>query len=118
MWAAVASQSAWLTFVVLLNSFIHTLMYTYFLCKTLVPTMHIPSAKYLTTAQIGQFWVGIAGSAGVLILGETCDSASSRFALLGLQLYGFGLIALFVAFAKRKYASISSPPTKKDSKID
>ena len=103
MWGAVASQSAWLIFVVLLNSFIHTLMYTYFLLKTLYPKMEIKSARYLTTAQIGQFLFGIAASIGVLIMGDSCDSASSRFSLTCLHPYGFGLIALFVAFAKRKY---------------
>jgi len=103
MWGAVASQSAWLIFVVLLNSFIHTLMYTYFLLKTLYPKMEIKSARYLTTAQIGQFLFGISASIGVLIMGDSCDSASSRFSLTCLHLYGFGLIALFVAFAKRKY---------------
>lgn len=103
MWGAVASQSAWLVFVVLLNSFIHTLMYTYFLLKTLYPKMQIKSAKYLTTAQIGQFFMGIGCSAGVLYMGDACDTQSSRFSLACLHLYGYGLVALFMAFAKKKY---------------
>ena len=103
MWAAVASQSAWLLFVVLLNAFIHTLMYTYFFIKTISPTTEIPAARYLTKAQIGQFLVGITCTLGVFFLGEDCGSESSRFALLCLHIYGYGLIALFFAFAKRKY---------------
>eukprot|EP00545_Synedropsis_sp_CCMP1620_P003083 CAMPEP_0119011738 /NCGR_PEP_ID=MMETSP1176-20130426/5858_1 /TAXON_ID=265551 /ORGANISM="Synedropsis recta cf, Strain CCMP1620" /LENGTH=279 /DNA_ID=CAMNT_0006964597 /DNA_START=136 /DNA_END=975 /DNA_ORIENTATION=+ len=103
MWGAVASQSAWLVFVVLLNSLIHTLMYTYFLLKTIYPKMQIKSAKYLTTAQIGQFFLGILCSAGVLFMGDACDSQSSRFSLACLHIYGYGLVALFMAFAKRKY---------------
>jgi GNS1/SUR4 family len=83
-------------------------MYTYFLLKTLYPTIEIRSAKYLTSAQIGQFFTGIFCSAGVLYMGERCDSQSSRFSLLCLHVYGFGLIALFVAFAKRKYSKVSS----------
>mmetsp|Transcript_31014 Transcript_31014/g.73082 ORF Transcript_31014/g.73082 Transcript_31014/m.73082 type:complete len:280 (+) Transcript_31014:176-1015(+) len=103
MWVGVLSQSAWLKAVVLLNSIIHTLMYTYFLIKTISPTTQIKSARYLTKAQIGQFFTGIFYSAGVLILGEKCDTQSSRFGLACLQVYGYGLIALFMAFSKRKY---------------
>mmetsp|Transcript_15512 Transcript_15512/g.35606 ORF Transcript_15512/g.35606 Transcript_15512/m.35606 type:complete len:108 (+) Transcript_15512:689-1012(+) len=103
MWGGVASQSAWLLFVVLLNSVIHTLMYTYFLTKTIYPKMEIKAAQNLTTAQIGQFFTGITLSVGVLILGEQCDSQSSRFSLACLHVYGYGLIALFFMFAAKKY---------------
>ena len=103
MWVGVVSQSSWLTAVVLLNSIIHTLMYTYFFIKTISPQTQIKSAKYLTKAQIGQFFTGILYSGGVLYLGEKCDTQSSRFGLVCLQVYGYGLIALFMAFAKRKY---------------
>jgi hypothetical protein len=54
-------------------------------------------------AQIGQFLTGIASSAGVLFMGSACDTQSSRFSLAFLHIYGFGLIALFQAFANRKY---------------
>jgi hypothetical protein len=78
-------------------------MYTYFFIKTIWPAIDIPQAKYLTKAQIGQFFTGIFYSAGVLIMGPGCDTQSSRFGLACLQVYGYGLIALFVAFANRKY---------------
>lgn len=103
MWAAVASQSSWLLFAVLLNSLIHTLMYIYFFIKTISPTTEIRAAKYLTMAQITQFLIGIACTVGVFVLGDDCASESSRFALACLHLYGFGLIALFVNFASKKY---------------
>ena len=104
MWVGTLSQSSWLITVVLLNSVIHTLMYTYFLIKTISPETQIKSAKYLTKAQIGQFFTGIFYSFAILFLGDTCNSQSSRFGLACLQVYGYGLIALFVAFSKRKYA--------------
>lgn len=104
MWVAVLSQSSWLIPVVLLNSVIHTLMYTYFLIKTISPATKIESAKYLTKAQIGQFFIGIFYSFAILFLGDDCDTQSSRFGLACLQLYGYGLIALFMAFSKRKYS--------------
>lgn len=103
MWVGTLSQSSWLVPVVLLNSIIHTLMYTYFLIKTISPTTQIKSAKYLTKAQIGQFFMGIFYSAAVLFMGEECDTQSSRFGLGCLQVYGYGLIGLFMAFSKRKY---------------
>lgn len=103
MWCAVASQSAWLLFVVLLNSVIHTVMYTYFFIKTVSPNTQIQAARYLTTAQIVQFFTGLACTVPVFVLGRDCDTESSRFALACLHLYGYGLIALFFAFAQRKY---------------
>jgi hypothetical protein len=103
MWCAVLSQSSWLLFVVSLNSIIHTLMYTYFCIKSISPTTEIAIAKYLTMAQIGQFFTGILCTIPIFIYGESCDTQSSRFALACLHTYGFGLIALFIAFAQKKY---------------
>jgi len=102
-WAASVSHSAWYTVGVMLNSVIHTIMYSYFFVKTLYPKLEIKSAKYLTKAQIGQFLLGIGISQGVLVMGDSCDTAASRFSCQFLNVYGFGLIALFSAFAKKKY---------------
>ena len=103
MWVGTLSQSSWLMYVVLLNSIIHTLMYIYFFIKTINPKYQIKAAKYLTKAQIGQFFTGIICSAGVLWFGDECDTQASRFGLACLQVYGYGLIALFMSFAKKKY---------------
>ena len=105
MWGGVASQSAWLFFVVCLNSFIHTLMYAYFFVKTLYPKLHIKQARYLTSMQIGQFFTGIIGSSGVLLMGNACASAAARLSLFVLHAYGYGLIFLFTAMFKKKYKS-------------
>jgi len=106
MWGAVVSHSAWLQVVVLLNSFIHTLMYTYFFLKTIDPKRQIKGAKYLTTAQIVQFYTGILYTIPVHFLGESCDSSASRAVALFIHLYAVGLIFLFTAFAKRKYKKV------------
>lgn len=112
MWIAIISHSSWLLFVVLFNSIIHTFMYLYFLIKTISPTTEIKVAKYLTTAQITQFFIGIICTFPLLVYhfpnnannnNAVCISYSSRFALLCLHTYGFGLIALFINFANRKY---------------
>lgn len=104
MWVGVLSQSSWLCYIVLFNSVVHTLMYTYFFIKTVNPKANIRVARYLTMTQIGQFFAGIGCSFGVLVMGEKCDTRSSRVGLVCLHLYGYGLVALFVAFAKRKYS--------------
>eukprot|EP00550_Attheya_septentrionalis_P007627 CAMPEP_0198288570 /NCGR_PEP_ID=MMETSP1449-20131203/7025_1 /TAXON_ID=420275 /ORGANISM="Attheya septentrionalis, Strain CCMP2084" /LENGTH=231 /DNA_ID=CAMNT_0043986733 /DNA_START=308 /DNA_END=1003 /DNA_ORIENTATION=+ len=103
MWGGVTSQASWLLVVVLLNSLIHTLMYTYFFVKTLYPTMHIPYARYLTTAQIVQFLTGIIGTLHIQVRGESCASYPSRLMLGIIQTYGVGLLVLFSAFAAKKY---------------
>jgi GNS1/SUR4 family len=103
MWGGVVCQSAWLLFVVCLNSLIHTFMYTYFLIKTLYPNIEIKSAKHLTMAQIGQLTFGISCSLGFHVMGDTCDTPASRAMLLVLLAYGASLVGLFVAFAQKKY---------------
>jgi len=103
MWGGVVSQSAWLQVVIMFNSVIHTFMYVYFFIKTISPKTEIKAAKYLTMAQITQFITGITVTLGVLWMGNDCDTISSRASLVALHVYGYGLIALFVAFANRKY---------------
>lgn len=110
MWAGVASQAPWLVLVVGLNSVIHTLMYCYFGVKTLYPHMQIKCAKYLTMAQISQFCGGIVLNicATIHMIGRDCISRSSSFGLACFHLYLYGLIALFAAFAVKKYRTKSS----------
>lgn len=103
MWGAIVSQASWILLVVLLNSGIHTLMYTYFFLKTIKPEMQIKQAKYLTSAQITQFFTGIICSIPIHIIGNDCDSEASRADSGMLIVYGVGLIFLFLAFAKKKY---------------
>lgn len=103
MYGAVTSQSGWVLCVVLLNSGIHTLMYLYFLVKTLNPTLEIKQAKYLTTLQILQFMSGILVSAGVVFVFGRCDTPASRLTCAVIDLYAVGLIVLFTLFAKKKY---------------
>jgi hypothetical protein len=103
MWVGVLAQSSWLKYVVLFNSVIHTLMYTYFFVNTIHPQYQIKAARRLTSAQIGQFFIGIMLSLRILYMGDECDTAASRFGLACMQVYCYGLVALFMAFAKRKY---------------
>ncbi len=103
LWGAVVSGGAWVLIVVLLNSGIHTMMYTYYLIKTIWPAMQIKQAKYLTTAQIIQFFTGIVYTLPIQVLGNGCESTAVRLVCLFCDLYAVGLIVLFFAFAKKKY---------------
>lgn len=106
MWIGVTSQAAWLVIVVSLNSVIHTLMYTYFGAKTLYPKWQCRWAKYLTKAQIGQFFTGLFVStcATIYVMDKAdCMTPSSTLGLACFHVYAYGLIALFCAFAARKY---------------
>lgn len=102
-WAAVVSHSGWLLSLTLLNSVIHTMMYTYFFIKTVHPKAEIKIARYLTMSQIGQFVVGIASTIFVLGAGEACHSETSRYSLALGEVYVAGLIVLFANFSKKKY---------------
>ena len=102
-WGAVISQGTWIMMVILLNSVIHTLMYTYFLIKTISPMTEIKAAKNLTMAQIGQFITALAFTGGIHFMDGACASPCSRFFLTFTQLYGIGLIVLFLSFMKQKY---------------
>lgn len=104
MWAMCASQSVAIMAVVCLNSFVHTVMYTYFLLSTF--GIKVPGAKYLTTMQLTQFAVGILGTLGHHVI-PGCSSEASRLALAVIQLYAVGLIVLFSLFFKKKYKSKS-----------
>lgn len=106
MWIGILSHSSWLKYVTLLNSVIHTFMYMYFTVKTINPKIEIKAAKNLTMAQITQFFIGIVLSFPMIFMGDECSTESSRFGLVFLQVYGYGLVLLFVAFAKKRYNKI------------
>mmetsp|Transcript_23423 Transcript_23423/g.48756 ORF Transcript_23423/g.48756 Transcript_23423/m.48756 type:complete len:250 (-) Transcript_23423:39-788(-) len=100
MWLGTQSESNWLVWVVVLNSFIHTLMYTYFSAATL--GYRSPLAQALTTAQLTQFVVGILGASSSYVYPD-CISNGQRFALIFIQVYAVGLIYLFYQMFKAKY---------------
>ena len=100
MWAGVATQSNWLVWPTVLNSAIHTLMYSYYAAATL--GYKSPYAKYLTRAQMTQFVVGILGASSTYLFG--CQAAPySKRALFLMQLYAAGLLVLFGEMARAKY---------------
>lgn len=103
MWGAVVSQAPWITLASAINSFIHTLMYTYFFIKTLWPKVEIKAAKYLTSLQIIQFFSGLVFTAMYYRLGDSCNTQSSRFMCYLSCGYVTILMGLFISFANKKY---------------
>lgn len=109
MWAAVAGAGNWIFWCVCLNSFIHTLMYTYYALATL--GYRSPWAKVLTNLQILQFFMGIIFSSCIYFYSD-CESATPgvKAGLMMSQCYAAILICLFNDMRKKKYAM-----KKKDS---
>ncbi|KAJ1967023.1 hypothetical protein IWQ62_002105, partial [Dispira parvispora] len=66
MWAGIHFQSMPIWIFVVFNSFVHTIMYFYYMCTSV--GIHPPGKKYITTMQISQFLVGIALANSYLFL--------------------------------------------------
>lgn len=97
MWIGIVSHSPWLKYVTLVNSVIHSFMYTYFLIKTIDPKIEIK------VAQITQLFIVITSSFPLMFLGDACSNELSRVGLFFFQFYLYGLVVLFGSFAKKKY---------------
>ena len=83
MWAACASSSNWVVWPVVLNSFIHTLMYTYFAAATM--GYRSPLAKMLTTMQLTQFVVGIILSSSTYVYGKASQEQVRSLVLIQVR---------------------------------
>lgn len=98
MWLAIQNQCNWIMIMVALNSFIHTLMYFYYIFSTL--GYKSPLAIHLTTAQLTQFVIGILFSGYSYI----CNvSMENKLSLLFMHAYAIGLIFLFGEMFQQKY---------------
>ncbi|ORZ39703.1 ELO family [Catenaria anguillulae PL171] len=101
------TSSTAVTFFVLFNSFIHTLMYAYFSLMTI--GIRPPGKKYLTRMQISQFLVGMTSALSFLVFEAmkpgSClrDPKWNRRAILVNVAYLIPLTYLFVDFFVRTY---------------
>lgn len=105
MWMLGASYATPVVVLVLLNSFIHTLMYTYYTLAAFGYSS--PLKSYLTSMQIIQFVVGISITIPAHWIagadGSPCVSPAGSASLLVLQLYTVVLIGLFAQFYVQSY---------------
>jgi hypothetical protein len=91
--------------IVILNSFIHTIMYFYYAVTCL--GIRVPGKQYLTSLQILQFLVGTVG-AGTYIGVQGCMNDLQKAATAFNIAYVLVLIYLFNDFAKRTYGTPKS----------
>lgn len=91
----------------LFNSFIHTLMYTYYTLAAFGYSS--PLKHYLTQAQIIQFIVGIILTVGSHFI-PGCVNPAQSLVIASIQLYAVVLIILFYQF----YVNSYSDKKKKD----
>eukprot|EP00923_Selenidium_pygospionis_P040988 GHVN01070995.1.p1 GENE.GHVN01070995.1~~GHVN01070995.1.p1 ORF type:complete len:311 (+),score=39.84 GHVN01070995.1:108-1040(+) len=100
MYLGCSTGSNWLVWVTLLNSFVHSLMYTYYAAATL--GYRSSYAKYLTQAQMAQFIVGCLVSSSIYWFKE-CRPTVKYGPLFITHSYAVGLIVLFGHMYKNKY---------------
>ena len=102
-WSLVVTQnSSGGSILILLNSFIHSLMYSYFVFASM--GIHSPFKKYLTMAQITQFIVGII----ITIPTYWYINEAQVFTLAGIHIYTIALLYLFYNFFQSSYSSRKS----------
>lgn len=105
MWVMVLTKSSTVFVCVILNSFIHTIMYTYYVYAALGYSS--PLKHYLTSAQIIQFFTGI-GLSVATFFHKGCLTPAQAVALGSLQLYAVYLIYLFWDFYRSSYLTVKS----------
>eukprot|EP01038_Epipyxis_sp_PR26KG_P009470 gene9470-12759_t len=112
MWGLVATQSvAGGVVALVLNSFIHSLMYTYYTLAAF--GYRSPLKHYLTQAQIIQFVIGIIAATPAHFI-DGCTTPAQSSTLLWLQLFGVALIFLFGSFYITSYLQKKSKNNNKN----
>lgn len=111
MWGFIVTRNTSGVVILVLNSFIHTLMYTYYTLSAFGYSS--PLKHYLTQAQMIQFVTGI-GMTAALYFFDGCLNQGQTFVLASVQLYAVGLIYLFAMFYIKSYSKKGSK--SKDNK--
>lgn len=102
MWMFVATKATGGALITLtFNSFIHTLMYTYYTLAAL--GYQSPLKNYLTQAQLTQFVVGIAVTSPLLVASRSCINEAQWFTVVSIDVYAVILIVLFYQFYVDSY---------------
>lgn len=108
MWGFMVTSNSSGLIVLTFNSFIHTLMYSYYTLAAF--GYQSPLKNYLTQAQIIQFILGIAITFSAHFMTD-CQTPAQSFVLASIQIYAVVLIYLFYQFYKTTYSN-----KKKDGK--
>ncbi|KAJ9048061.1 hypothetical protein DSO57_1038718 [Entomophthora muscae] len=102
MWFLIANATPGAWIFITFNSFIHTIMYTYYIFATL--GYRLPGKKYITYMQITQFIVGCTVTTGYLYF-PNCTNPHQLASIIFNLAYVTPLIFLFSQFARATYFS-------------
>ena len=109
MWSFVASHNNVMGIcVTVLNSFIHTLMYTYYTFAAI--GIKLPFKAVITSCQLLQFFTGIIYSTPTYWM-ENCHTDATWWTQFWVNMYTLVLIGLFLKFAYGEY--LVKPDSKK-----
>jgi len=100
MWTLVANQTPGAWIFIAFNSFIHSIMYGYYISATL--GYNLPGKKYITYLQIGQFFLGIITTC-LYLAHPQCLAPGQLFSIFFNLTYVTPLIYLFYRFAQNSY---------------
>jgi len=112
MYLLAASQAPSALFFVCMNSFIHTIMYSYYAASVYkdnsvltsgLYSLLLPLKPYLTRMQICQFFIGLFGVLPQFFVEDCHANASQAAATAFSQIYVIPLICLFAAFYVKAY---------------
>lgn len=102
MWMFVATKATGGALITLtFNSFIHTLMYTYYTLSAL--GYQSPLKNYLTQCQLIQFIAGIIITSPLLVASRSCITQAQWFVVVTIDIYAVVLIYLFYQFYVDSY---------------
>ncbi|KAI0243586.1 hypothetical protein L0F63_004208, partial [Massospora cicadina] len=100
MWSLIRTSSPGTWIFVTLNSFVHTVMYAYYILTTL--GYKLPGKRYITYMQIVQFFVG--SLIALLYLVANCATTIQNASMVFNLAYVAPLTFLFYRFAQNTYA--------------
>ena len=102
MWGFVVTNNTLAGFITTtFNSFIHTIMYSYYVYAALGYKSKLKN--YLTQAQITQFLVGIALTVPSFFM-KGCLNYEQTLSMLAIHLYTYYLVYLFYQFYVTTYS--------------
>jgi elongation of very long chain fatty acids protein 4 len=92
-------------FSAMLNSFVHVIMYSYYLCAAL--GIRFPFKKLVTQSQLVQFAINVVQCVVGLYIGcdDVADDFSPRWMIVGQIFYMFSFLFLFGLFYRQAYSS-------------
>ena len=111
MWGLTITAASPVLVVVVFNSFIHTLMYTYYV----MAAFNIKSflKPYLTSMQVIQFLIGLSITLQTHFI-PGCLNEAQDFVIWCMEIYTIVLIFLFIAFYVENYVSKRNNKSPKD----